>query len=60
MYELKIYRGVLCHENEECKNWRGIDLPVQNWHEEFDKVCPEHLKFPKSCTLIGCFWPKQI
>ena len=38
MYELNIYRGVMCHDNEEwCKNWRGIDLPVQTWHEEFDK-----------------------
>ena len=37
MYKLKIYRGVLCHDNEEwCKIWRGIDLSVQIWHEEFD------------------------
>ena len=28
----------MCHENEEyCKNWRGIDFSVQNWHEQFDK-----------------------
>ena len=61
MYELKIYRGVMCHDNEEwCKNWRGIDLSVQNWHEEFDKFWPEHSKISKSCTLIGCFWPKYI
>ena len=26
MYELKIYRGVVCHENEEYKIWRGTDL----------------------------------
>ena len=32
MYVLKIYRGVLCHDNEEWyKIWRGNDLPVQNW-----------------------------
>ena len=38
MYELEIYRGVMCHDNEKwCKSWRGIDLSVQNWHEEFDK-----------------------
>ena len=38
MYEVKIYKGVLCHDNEEwCKTWRGIDLSVQNWHEEFDE-----------------------
>ena len=42
MYELKIYRGVLCHDNEEwCKIWRGINLSVQNWHEEFDKFLPK-------------------
>ena len=59
MYELKIYRLVLCHENEEWyKIWRGIDLSVQNWHEELDKVWPEHSKILKICALIGCFWPK--
>ena len=51
----------MCHDNEEwCKNWRGIDLSVQNWHEEFDKFWPEHLKISKICTLMGCFWPKYI
>ena len=61
MYELKIYRGVLCHDNEEwCKIWRGIDLSVQNWHEEFDEFWPEHSKISKICTLMGCFWPKYI
>ena len=61
MYELKIYRGVMCHDNEEwCKNWRGIDLSVQNWHEEFDEFWPEHSKISKICTLMGCFWPKYI
>ena len=26
------------HDNEEwSKMWRGIDLSVQNWHEEFDE-----------------------
>ena len=37
MYELKIYRGVICHDNEKrCKIGRGIDLSFQNWHESFD------------------------
>ena len=45
MYELKIYKGVLCHDNEEWyKIRRGIDLSVQNWHEEFDKFLREHSK----------------
>ena len=28
IYDLEIYRGVVCHDNEELyKNWRGTDLP---------------------------------
>ena len=51
----------MCHDNEEwCKNWRGIDLSVQNWHEEFYKFWPEHLKISKFCTLMSCFRPKYI
>ena len=43
MYELKIYRGVICHDNEEwIKIWRRIALSVQNWLEEFDESLPEH------------------
>ena len=60
MYELKIYRGVSSHDNEEWYQiWTVIDLPVQNWHEEFDKFWPEHSKISKMCTLTGCFWPKH-
>ena len=59
LYELKIYRGVLCHDNEDWYQiWTVTDLPVQNWHEAFDKFWPEHLKIPKICSLTGCFWPK--
>ena len=37
MYELKIYRGAICHDNEKrCKTRRGIDL-FQNWDEDFDE-----------------------
>ena len=61
MYELKIYRGIMCHDNEEWyKTWRGIDLSIQKWHEEFDKFWPEHLKISKICTLMGFFWTKYI
>ena len=60
MHELKIYRRV-CHDNEEwCKNWREIDLSVQNWLEEFDKFWPKHSKISKICTLMGFFWPKYV
>ena len=49
------------HDNEEWwKNWRGIDLLVQNWHEEFDELWPEHSKISKICILMGCFWQKYI
>ena len=61
MYELKIYRGVMCHDNEEwSKICRGIDLSVQNWHEEFDEFWAEHGKNMNICILIGYFWPKHI
>ena len=61
MYEIKIYRGVICHDKEEwCKNWRGIDLSIQNWHEEFDQFWHEHLKISNIFTLTDWFWPKYI
>ena len=61
MYELKIYKRVLCKDIEEwCKIWRGIEVSVQNWHEEFDKFWREHSKISIICTLMGFFWTKYI
>ena len=61
MYEFKNCRGVICHGNDKwCKIWRGTDLSVQNWYEEFDEFLPEHSKISKICTLMGCFWTKYI
>ena len=61
MYEVKTYGGVMRYDNEEwCKIWNRIDLPFQNWHEEFNKFWPEHSKISKICTLMGWFWPKYI
>ena len=61
MYGLKIYSGVMCYGNEEwCKIWRGIDLSVQNWHEEFGTFCPKHLKISKIYPLMDSFWPKHL
>ena len=61
MYEHKIYKEFLCHDNEEWwKIWRGIGFSIQNWHEEFDELWPEHLKISKICTLMDCFWPNYI
>ena len=61
IYELRIYRGVICHDNEKrCKIGRGIDLSFQSWHEDFDEFWPDHSKISKICTLMGCLWPKYI
>ena len=60
-YELEIYRGVICHDNEKrCKIGRGIDLSFQNWHEDFDEFWPEHSNISKLCTFMGSFWSKYI
>ena len=61
LYELKICKRVVCHDDEEWyKIWSGTDVSIQTWHEEFDEVWPGHLKISKICTLMGCFWPKYI
>ena len=61
MYELKTYRGVICHDNEEwCKIGRVFDLSFQNRHEDFDEFWPKHSKISKICTLTGWLWPKYI
>ena len=54
MYELKLYRRVSCHDNEEwC--WRGIHWSFQNWYEEFVKFWPKHSKISKICHLMEFF-----
>ena len=51
----------MCHDNEEWyKIWRGIDLLFPNWHEEFDKFWPKHLKVSNIFTLMCSFWAKYI
>ena len=52
------FTGELCVMTS--KIWRGLSLPVQNWHEKFDRFWPEHLKISKLCTLMGCFWRKYV
>ena len=60
-YELKIHRGVICHDSEELpKIWREADLSFQSWHKEFDEFWPEHLKVSKISTLMGSFLAKYI
>ena len=60
-YELKIHRGVICHDNEELhKIWRRTDLSFQSWHDEFNEFWSEHLKVPKNFILMDSFWAKYI
>ena len=40
--------------------WRGIELVVQNWRNEFEELWPEHSKILPICTLMGCFRPKYM
>ena len=61
MYELKISRGAICHDNEKrCKTGRGIDLSFQNWDEDFDEFWPKHSKISDICTLVSFFWTKYM
>ena len=61
MYELKIYRKIMCHGSEEwCKIWWEIDLSFQNWRKEFDEFWPEHSKLSKNSILMESFWTKYI
>ena len=48
MCELKTYKGVNCHGNEErCKTGRGIDLLFQSWQTlmNFDPSTQKSQKF---------------
>ena len=39
MFELKMYREVMCHYTEDwCKLWRKNDLFFHKWHEEHSKI----------------------
>ena len=61
MYELKIYWGVLCHDNEKwCKIWRGIHFSVQIDMKNLTNFDRKHSRISKICTLMACFWPKYI
>ena len=69
MYELKIYRWVICHGNEElCKIWRGIDLSFQNRHEGFNEfwLTPAFKSPPNFyfngffLTKVYNFWAKKV
>ena len=56
------FTGELCvMKNEEsCKTGKWIDSSFQNWHEDFDKFWPNHLKISNICTLMDYLWPRYI
>ena len=59
MYELKIYRGFLRHDNEEwCKIWREINLSIQNSHEKFLKILTQTLENLKILRFNGLLLTK--
>ena len=59
MYELKTYRGVMCHGNEKgFKIWTGIDLSVENWHEEFEEFWLKRSKVSKNLHFNGLLLAK--
>ena len=61
LFKLKKYVGFIFHETEEgYKIWSGNNLWFQNWHKEFEKFSPEHLKGSNSFTSMGFFWAKYI
>ena len=53
MFDLKKSSGVIFHDTkEQCKSWGKTNFCFQKWHEEIEKVSPEHLKISKS----GLWW----
>ena len=63
MYELEIYRGAMCHDNEEwCKIWREIDLSFQIWRiltQAFESLQNLHFKWAPSDQRIYNVWAKE-
>ena len=47
-FDLKKYRGVICHDNEEsCKIWKKTYIWLGKWHGKFSKFSSEHLELSK-------------
>ena len=56
MFELKKYRGVIFHGNEEWWNIsRKTDLWFEKWNEKFGKFSPDHSKMSKLELWLGLF-----
>ena len=60
-FELKNYRGVIFHDNEQwCKMWINLDLVVSKMAWKIAWTFIRALKSLKNCTLMGSFCPKHI
>ena len=60
-FELKIYRGVIFHDNEQwCRIWINPDLVVSKMAWEIGLTFIIALKSLKNCILMGCFCPKHV
>ena len=56
----KVRRSYVLWHWRVMQNLKRIDLSFQNWHGEFDKFWPEHLKVSNIFTLMRSFWAKYI
>ena len=45
---------------ERYKIWIKVSSSFLNWHKEFDKIWPEHLKVSEIFILLSSFWAKYI
>ena len=44
MFELRVYRADMFDGTQDWyKVWRKTDLCFKKWHEEIDKLSPEHI-----------------
>ena len=62
MYELKIYRGAICHDNEQWRmmqNWKRNWLVLSKLTWGLWWILTRALE-NLICTLIGCLWPKYM
>ena len=59
MYELKIYKGVMRHDNEEwCKNWRGIVFVNSKLTWGIWEILTRALENVKNLHFNGLLLPK--
>ena len=61
IYELKIYRGAMCHDSEEwCKIWRGIRLVISKLTWGIWWILTWALENLKNLLFNWLVWPKYV